>query len=145
MTLWPHYYIGKFSELPDPILDNIPVLNVNVLKPETTKVGSTYKTANCSAEVCEFPAGSTVFWFFDYDETHYVLSGEADLTYSLASTSHTEVKNAKIKQHDFYVVPTGCRLTWKVSPKAPLRLFWLTEPGIPAKRFGQRAKQAKKA
>jgi len=136
--------MGKFDELPEPILDEIPVLNVNVLKPETVKVGSTYNTLNCSAEVCEFPAGSEVFWFYDHDETHYVLSGEADLTYTMASTSHSDRKEAKIKQHDFYIVPMGVRMTWKVSPNAPLRLFWLTEPGIPAKRFGQRAKQAKK-
>ena len=30
----------------------------------------------------EFPAGASVFWFFDYDETHYVLEGEAEFTYS---------------------------------------------------------------
>ena len=143
MSLYPAWYMGKFDELPEPILDELPVLNVDALKPETTVVGSTFNTLNCSAEVCEFPAGSEVFWFFDYDETHYVLMGEAEVTYSMASTSHSERKTMKVAQGDFYVVPMGVRMTWKVSPDAPLRLFWLTQPGIPAKRFGQRAKQAK--
>ena len=142
--LWPGWYIGRFNELPDPILDEMPKLNVNTYKPETAKVGSTFSTANCSAEVEEFPAGSTVFWFFDYDETHYVLQGEAEMTYSLASTSHAERKTVEIKQGDFYIIPLGARITWKVSPSGPLRLFWITEPGIPASRHGKRSLAAEK-
>ena len=140
--LWPAWYIGTPDELPRPILDEIPFLNINPFAPETAKTGMTYSTANCSGEVDEFPAGSTVFWFFDYDETHYVLEGEADMTYTMAGTSHTVVKKANIKRGNFYLVPMGVRITWKVSDKGPLRLFWFTQPGVPARRHGKRTQLA---
>jgi len=141
--LWPGWYIDKASGLPDPILSEMPKINVNVLAPQTVKTGTTFATANCSAEVDEFPAGSSVFWFFDYDETHYVLEGEAEIIYSLASTSHTVRKKAQIKKGDFYMVPLGARITWNVSKAGPLRIFWLTEPGVPKKRHGLRTALAK--
>ncbi len=141
--LWPGWYIDKASGLPDPILGEMPKVNINVLAPETVQTGTTFSTANCSAEVDEFPAGSTVFWFFDYDETHYVLEGEAEMTYTMAGTSHTVVKKAGIKRGNFYLVPMGVRITWRVSDKGPLRLFWFTEPGVPAKRHGKRTQLAR--
>ena len=143
MVMWPGWYIDEFDKLPKAILNDMPVINVDVLDPDSVKTGLTFSTANCSCEVDEFPAGASVFWFFDYDETHYVLDGEAEFTYSLASTSHTVRKKTKVKKGDFYIVPLGARVTWDVSSDGPLRLFWITQPGIPAKRHGIRTKMAR--
>ena len=124
--LWPGYYVGKTQALPEPILTEIPKIKV---LPETRSAA--YSTANCSGEVEEFGAGDTIFWFFPHDEMHYVLKGEADLTYTLASTSHTVQKTAHVSAGEFYVVPTGARVTWKVPPAGPFKIFWITMPGVP--------------
>ena len=67
------------------------------------------------AAVEHFPAGETISWTFDHDEWQYILKGEADVTYSLASTMHTEQKIMHIAPGDLYLIPCGARLTWKVA------------------------------
>lgn len=124
--LWPGYYAGRMNEFPEPIVREIPKIK---LTPETHS--AVYSTANLSGEVEEFGAGDTIFWFFPHDEMHYVLKGEADLVYTMASTSHTVEKTAHVAAGDFYIVPTGARVTWKVPASEPFKIFWCTMPGIP--------------
>lgn len=125
--MMPHgSWIVAPDKLPKPILDRIPVANV-----DATSSGRVYDTANCTGDILEIAAGASFFWFFSYDEIHSVLKGEAEVTYSLASTSHTVRKTLKIKPGDLYVVPLGARLTWKVSAAGPLKLFAVSIPGMP--------------
>jgi len=63
-----------------------------------------------------FPAGETMSWVFDHDEWQYILKGEAEVTYSLASTMHTEQEIMHVAAGDLYFIPCGARLTWKVAP-----------------------------
>jgi uncharacterized cupin superfamily protein len=120
------YWIADKDKMPKPILEKIPVSNVSA-----NSTGRVYDTANCTADIDEIPAGASFFWFFTYDEIHHVLKGEAEITYSLASTSHTVKKVLNVKQGDFYIAPLGSRLTWKVSPAGPLKLFSVAIPGLP--------------
>ena len=126
MSLWPGYYLGKFESLPEPILDEIPVLKVSADGPLAGQ-----HTAHCSAAVQEYPAAETKFRFFAQDEMHYVVAGEANLRYSLAGTSHTEVKEATVRPGDFFIIPIGARVTWTTGAGAPFRFLWLTLPGLP--------------
>jgi len=67
-----------------------------------------------------FASGETISWPFDVDEWHYTLKGEADVTYSLRSTFHTERKTMHVAPGDLYLVPAGAYLTWKVTSKDDL-------------------------
>lgn len=124
--LWSGYYLAELSKLPLPILEEMPKISVKA----EGKVDSMY-TANCSADVEDVPAGGSLFWFFPHDEIHHVLKGAADVTYSLAGTSHTEKKAAHLAEGDWYIVPAGARVTWNVSAKGPMRLLWIALPGVP--------------
>ncbi len=126
MDLWPGYYLGNIDAVPAPILDEIPVLKVTESGPTSGQF-----TANCAAEVREYAAAETKFRFFPHDEMHYVIAGEADLKYSLASTSHTQVKEITVHQGDFFIIPAGARVTWNVAAGGAYRFLWLTLPGIP--------------
>ena len=127
--LWPGYFAAEFDKMPKPILEEIPVLHVSADGPAASQ-----NTANCCAEIEDFPAGSGFFWFFPYDEMHYVVDGEADLTYSLGATSHTLVKKAHIAPGDWYIAPMASRVTWNVSPKGRLRIMSVVLPGVPSTR-----------
>jgi hypothetical protein len=67
-----------------------------------------------------FAPGETVTWSFMGDEWHYILKGEAEVTYSLGATMHTEERKMTVKAGDLYLIPAGARLTWKVAPGEPL-------------------------
>jgi quercetin dioxygenase-like cupin family protein len=67
-----------------------------------------------------FAPGETVSWSFMGDEWHYILKGEAEVTYSLGSTMHTEERRMTVKAGDLYFIPAGAHLTWKVGPAEPL-------------------------
>ena len=72
------------------------------------------------AAMAHFAPGDTTFWAFGHDEWQYILKGEADVTYSLDSTLHTEEKTMHIAPGDLYFIPAGARLTWKVAPHSEL-------------------------
>lgn len=126
MDLWPGFYRGKYSELPDPILDEIPTTRIN----RDGELTDQY-TAHCTAETVEYQPGEQVFKFFPHDEIHYVLKGAAELVYSLAATSHTVQKTASLSEGDCLVIPCGARATWTVGDQTPLRFLWITMPGVP--------------
>jgi len=132
---WPGYHIADFNKTPKPILTDIPVARIPPLAPAGVSgavVGKKYDTANCTADVEELAPGSTFFWFFSFDEIHYVCQGEAEIQYSLASTSHTVKKNLRVKPGDFYLIPLGARLTWTIPDTSkPFKLFSMTIPGMP--------------
>jgi len=72
------------------------------------------------AAMAHFAAGDTTFWAFGHDEWQYILKGEAEVTYSLDSTLHTEENTMHIAAGDLYFIPAGARLTWKVAPHSEL-------------------------
>jgi ethanolamine utilization protein EutQ (cupin superfamily) len=85
-----------------------------------------------------FPAGETMSWTFDSDEWQLILKGEAELTYSLAASMHTEQHTMHLAPGDLYLIPAGSRLTWKVSHGDPLLHLCVVlllvpprEPGVP--------------
>jgi uncharacterized cupin superfamily protein len=140
MDLWPGYYLGKFDKLQEPILTEIPKMKIDIEHEPDTKIetvsGNFYthkspliRTANgvCSQE--DFGAGETFTWMFPYDEFHWIVKGSAEMTYSLAGTSHTEQKTVRIKPGDIYLLPTGARVTWKIDPGEPLRHICIVLPG----------------
>jgi len=128
--LWPGFYMSSQKDCPEPILETIPKLRIT---PDGAADGM--YNANCAAQLEDLAPGQQLFWFFPKDEIHHVVKGEADITYSLAGTSHTEKKNAHLSAGDWYIVPAGARVTWKVTSTSPLRLLWLTMPGIPQSRY----------
>lgn len=82
--------------------------------------GTSIFTKSSFAAMAHFAAGDTAMWAFGHDEWQYILKGEADVTYSLDSTLHTEQKTMHISQGDLYFIPAGARLTWKVAPHSEL-------------------------
>ena len=83
-----------------------------------------------SGFVCieDFGAGETCRWAFFHDEFHYILEGEADLTYSMPPL-HLEKKSAHVKAGQFYMIPAGAEIEWKVAPGSPYRKLCV---GMPA-------------
>lgn len=124
--LWPSFYMSKLKDYPEPILTEMPKIHLSA----EGDCEAMY-TANCAAQVEDIPAGTELFWFMAKDEIHHVLKGEADLVYSLAGTSHTEKKTAHLSAGDWYIAPNGARITWKVTSSTPMRILWITMPGIP--------------
>jgi mannose-6-phosphate isomerase-like protein (cupin superfamily) len=77
-------------------------------------------TQSSFSAIEHFAPGETVSWSFMGDEWHYILKGEAEVTYSLGATLHTEERRMQVKKGDLYLIPAGARLTWKVAPGEPL-------------------------
>ncbi|MFC2032468.1 hypothetical protein ACFLUS_03780 [Chloroflexota bacterium] len=145
MSLWPGYYMGK--ELSEPILTEMPKVKLMTadhqpepgltpdIKVETVS-GNFYpylqpaiRTANGSIGFEDFGAGETITWMFPYDEFHWIAKGKAEMTYSLAGTSHTESKTVIVQEGDIYLLPLGSRVTWKVDPSGPLVKICVVMPG----------------
>ena len=85
----------------------------------------------------DFGAGETITWFFPEAELQYIMKGEAEVTYSLGATSHTEEKKMTVKEGDCYIIPAAARLTFKVAPGSALRKFCVIMP-FPQRAFGMR-------
>lgn len=131
--------MGKFEKLQEPVLTEIPKIKVDIEHEPDTKIesisGSFYghktpviRVANGVFSLEDFGAGETITWMFPYDEFHWIVKGSAEMTYSLAGTSHTEQKTVRIKEGDIYLLPTGSRATWKVDPGVPLRKICVLLP-----------------
>lgn len=142
MSLWPGYFFGKIDKMRDPILTEIPFMKFDPdqepdLRVETVSgtllnyTRNNIRTANGSCSLEDFPPGETVFWFFPHDEIHYVVKGKAEITYSLASSSHTEQKTMTAEAGEAYLIPHGARITWKVEPGDPFRHLCFIMPGNP--------------
>ncbi|MFC2031844.1 cupin domain-containing protein [Chloroflexota bacterium] len=140
MSLWPGYYQGK--NLSEPALTEIPKIKIDPSQEPDKKVETvagnfySYRKSNvlrcANGFVCieDFGAGETITWMFQHDEFHWIAKGKAEMTYSLAGTSHTESKTVTIQEGDIYLLPLGARVTWKVATGSPLRKICVL---IPAK------------
>jgi mannose-6-phosphate isomerase-like protein (cupin superfamily) len=142
MTLWPGYYLGKMDYMPDPVLDEIPIVKMDLsIEPtgETKTTAGTYYTFGKQASLIsangfilteQFGAGTTLVWWYPFDEFHYIVMGEADVTYSLASTDHKVERKMKIKTGDFFITPVGSKVSFTVSEAGPLRRVCGIMPGV---------------
>ena len=140
MSLWPGYYINKFEAIHDPIISELPVLTLDAaLEPDEVvkSVGGTIynygihrglRTANGRILLEQFGPG-TMNWMYYFDEWHWILIGEADLEYSLASTARMEKKRAHVKPGDFFITPRGSQVAFIVPPGAILRRYCGMMPG----------------
>ena len=77
----------------------------------------------------QFGAGNTMTWMYYFDEWHWILKGEAEVVYSLSSTSHTVKKTLHVGPGDFFITPRGSIVDFKVPASGPLRRFCGMMPG----------------
>ncbi|MFC2032651.1 cupin domain-containing protein [Chloroflexota bacterium] len=149
MSLWHGYCFNTADKMPEPVLTEMPFMKLNPdqeIDITVKSMSGTYmvatknriRTANGVCGIMDFPAGETFFWFFPHDEIQYIVKGKAEMTYSLAGTSHTEQKTMSLEPGDCYLIPRGARVTWKVAQEEDLRHLDFVMPGIPPTR-----KQAK--
>jgi len=144
MGVYAGHYLGRWEDMPPPILTEIPKAHYDPKeKPDvksTTLTGSfshfsktRITTLNGECSVTEFSPGEPWSWVFQCDELHYILQGRAEMTYSLGGTFHTERKTMKIEEGDIYIIPLGARIEWKIDPKdGPLRALNVIMPGHPS-------------
>ena len=144
MCLYAGYYMGKWEDMPPPILTEIPKAHYDscskLSRQVTTLTGSFYYfpetrilSLNGQCSVTEFVAGEPWSWTFQCDELHYVLQGKAEMHYSLGGTFHTERKTMHIEEGDIYIIPLGARIEWEIDPNdSPLRVLNVIMPGHPA-------------
>jgi len=124
----------------EPIKSEIPKIKIDPqgkVRVTRSRFGNLYFTGRFlmypeANVICEyFGAGETVKWAFNYCEVHYILNGEADMSYSLYHTGHTEVKTMKVEKGDAYIIPSGAFVEWKVSNKGHLMKLCVIMPGMP--------------
>ncbi len=153
MSLWPGYCFNKAEKAPEPVLTEIPFMKFDPdqkpdLRVETQSgvflafTKNYIRMANGRSGLEDFLPGETMFWFFPHEEIQYIVKGRAEMTYSLAGTSHTEQKTMTVEPGDCYLIPRGARVTWKVAPGDPLRHLFFIMPGTPpTQRKPERAKE----
>jgi mannose-6-phosphate isomerase-like protein (cupin superfamily) len=144
MCVYPGHYLGKWEDMPPPILTEIPKAHYDPgatpRVKNTTLTGTFYSfpetrilSLNGECGVTEFVANEPWQWTFQCDELHYVLQGKAEMTYSLGGTFHTERRTLQIEAGDMYIIPLCARIEWKVDPThGPLRALNVIMPGHPA-------------
>ena len=136
--MWPGYYRTK--ALLEPVLTEIPRMRIDPDQEPNlmfeTLTGKYYassknfiRSANGRMGIEDFEAGATLTWMFPHDEFHWILKGKAEMTYSLAGTSHTEQETVTIQEGDIFLIPLGARVTWKIDPSSRLRRVAVVMPG----------------
>jgi len=75
----------------------------------------------------DWPAGSTRYWFFAYNECHYVLEGKAEITWNQGPLLLDE-GTFTAEKYDLYFVPAGTKLTWKTDPSGPYKHMCIIMP-----------------
>ena len=72
------------------------------------------------ATICQeaFAPGEEVSWAFWHSEVHIILSGEAEVSYTLPP-NHRKVVTRTYGPGDTYLIPDGARLTTKVTSDVP--------------------------
>ena len=103
----PH---GSFAEFPP---------EVNIIHPEGTMVLED-----------SYPSKDKR-WSFFHAEFHYILKGEAEITYTLPPW-HDEEKTITVKAGDAYLIPKGADFKWNIYPGEPLRKMCVTMPAEPS-------------
>ncbi|MFC2032467.1 cupin domain-containing protein [Chloroflexota bacterium] len=156
MSLWNGYCFNKADKMADPILTEMPFMKFDPDQEPDVRVETlsgiylgfrknVIRSANGSCALEDFLPGETMFWFFPNDEIQYIVKGKAEVTYSLAGTSHTEQKTMMVEPGDCYLIPRGARVTWKVVPGDPLRhLCFLMPGGPPTQRVPCKVTELKK-
>ncbi len=71
-----------------------------------------------SIAIEDFPAGKETRWAFWHDEVHFVLDGEAEISYTLPP-NHRKVVTRNTKKGDAYVIVNGTRATFRITSKTP--------------------------
>ncbi|MEW6142350.1 MAG: hypothetical protein AB1597_04235 [Chloroflexota bacterium] len=142
MTLWSGYEFNKADAIPDPIIDEIPVIHLSAdIEPisETKTTAGTYYmfgkeailwSANAFAMMEMFGKGTSLTWMYPFDEFHYIIQGRARVTYTLAGTGHTQKKVLDVEVGDLIVTPVGSIVEFKVDPSGPLRRVCGVMPGV---------------
>ncbi len=141
MSLWPGYYLGKMGTIPEPILDEMPVIRMDTsIEPlsETKSASGSFflfgkrgslLTANGLIVMEQFGAGTAITWMYPFDEFHYIIQGEADVTYTLASTENQVEKKMHVGVGDFFITPIGSIVEFKIWDQSPLRRICGLMPG----------------
>ena len=80
-----------------------------------------------TVSVEDFLPGSEMRWAFWHDEIHFVLSGRAEISYTLPP-SHTNIRKRITEQGDTYLILNGSRLTFKVLSNEPYRHLCVIMP-----------------
>jgi len=141
MSLWPGYYAHGIDKCPEPILTEIPKINMYADVGEGTEVstlfgrvfyfpGKSIRTANANVSYEDFPPKESVTWHINKDIAMIVLDGTADLKYTLYGSGMREWKYMSIKKGDAYIVPNGAVVEWKVTSDSRLRQIIITMPGV---------------
>jgi mannose-6-phosphate isomerase-like protein (cupin superfamily) len=146
MGVYPGHYLGKWEDMPPPILTEIPKTHYDPTAQPTgkaTTLNGSFSyfpetrilTLNGQCSVTEFAPEQPWSWSFQCDELHYILQGKAEMIYSLGGTFHTERKTMHVEAGDVYIIPLGARIEWKVDPEyGPLRALNVIMPGHPSPR-----------
>ena len=75
----------------------------------------------------DFPAHSEAHWAFRHDELHLILSGKAEMKYTLPPY-YRKILTAEAGPGDVYMILNGSRVTWKVTSDEPYRHFCVMMP-----------------
>jgi len=141
MTLWSGYEFNKQEFTPDPIINELPVLHLDLdMKPvsETKTAAGTYYmfgkdallfTANAFVMMEMFGENTSITWMYYFDEFHWIWKGKCDVTYSLASTGNTVKKTIRLEEGDFIITPRGSIVEFKILPGSDLRRVCGLMPG----------------
>ena len=138
---WPGPYSRRKQKMLEPIGDQVPIMKIDAGEEPDVKVktvggnlylhtsGNLIASTNGIVRMEDIGAGETVSFTFPYDEFRWILAGKAEMTYSLAGTAHTDLKSLSLEPGNICLCPLGARVTWKVSPEAPLRQVCVRMPG----------------
>ena len=66
----------------------------------------------------DFPAGRETRWAFWHDEVHFILEGEAEISYTLPP-NHGKVVTRTARKGNTYLILNGTRATFRVTSEAP--------------------------
>jgi hypothetical protein len=76
-----------------------------------------------------FPAGKVSRYVFWHNEVHFIVEGDAILTYSLPITRFSIEKEMHVTKGDAYVIPVGADIKFAVSDAGPLYKLAVAMPG----------------
>jgi len=140
MTLWPGYWAHGIDKCLEPILREIPKVNLYSDLGEGQEVTTLFGKARYFPETSiraangyvgfeDFLPGGKMRFHMNQDVVMLVVSGESEVTYSLYGSGLTEWKKMKISKGDIYVAPNGAVIDWLVTSSVPLRQMLIIMPG----------------
>jgi hypothetical protein len=78
----------------------------------------------------DFVPGDTITHVFYHTEAHYIISGEAEITYSMPPF-HQKEEKLIARAGDTYLMYCGERVTWKIISDVPYRHIGIMMPCPP--------------